>query len=114
MDKQIITREAVYQVLKDYFEQYKNNLFCAIVAFLMPAIGSIFVFFIPPLIIAKIIDIFVAQNEITLNLTYGYIALFGGAWLAGEIFWRIGLHFAIKLQATGINNLSKKSFSYAQ
>lgn len=110
MNKQAITQKAVYQVLKDYFEQYKNNPFYAIVAFLMPAIGSIFVFFVPPLIIAKIIDIFVAQNEITLNLTYGYIALFGGAWLAGEIFWRIGLHFAIKLQATGINNLSKKAF----
>lgn len=86
MNKQAISREAVYQVLKDYIEQYKNNLFHAIISFLMPAIGSILIFFIPPLIIAKIVNIFVAQNYISLNLTYVHIALLGGSWLLGEIF----------------------------
>lgn len=110
MNKQAISREAVYQVLKDYIEQYKNNLFHAIISFLMPAIGSILIFFIPPLIIAKIVNIFVAQNYISLNLTYVHIALLGGSWLLGEIFWRIGLHSMIKIETSGINNLAKKAF----
>lgn len=110
MNKQIITKEAVYQVLKDYTEQYKNNRLYTIVAFLMPAIGSILIFFVPPLIIAKLVNIFIAQNKISFDSIYIYIVLFGGSWLLGEIFWRIGLHFLIKLEANGVNSLSKKAF----
>lgn len=110
MNKQIITKEAVCQVLKDYAKQYKNNRLYTIIAFLMPAAGSILIFFIPPLIIAKLVNIFIAQNKISFDSIYIYIALFGGSWMLGEIFWRIGLHFLIKLEANGVNSLSKKAF----
>lgn len=110
MNKQAISREAVYQVLKDYIGQYKNNPLDAIIGFLMPATGSILILFLPPLIVAKIVDIFIAQNGISLDLTYGYIALLGGSWLLGEIFWRIGMHSIIRMEANGMNALAKKAF----
>lgn len=110
MNKQIITREAVYTALKEYINQYKKNPLYAFMAFLMPAVGSILIFFIPPLIIAKLINIFTTQNRISFDFVYGYIALFGGSWLIGEVFWRFGLHFLIKLDSDGIENLSKKAF----
>jgi ATP-binding cassette subfamily B protein len=110
MNKQTITHEAVRQVLKDYFQQYKNNLLSTIVVLLAPAIGSILIFFIPPLIIAKLVNIFIAKKEISLGLASNYILLFGGAWLLGEILWRISFYFLLKIKASGIDNLSKKAF----
>src|SRR3990167_824279 len=110
MNKQIITRQAVNQVLSDYWRQYWTHSWIAIAAFFTPAIGSIFVFFVPPLIVAKIINIFIEQNEISLSTAGVYIALLGGSWLFGEILWRVGLHYLIKLEAKGINNLCKTAF----
>ena len=110
MNKQIITRQAVNQVLSDYWRQYRTHSWIAIAAFFTPAIGSIFVFFVPPLIVAKIINIFIEQNEISLSTAGIYIALLGGSWLFGEILWRVGLHYLIKLEAKGINNLCKTAF----
>ena len=110
MNKQIITRQAVNQVLSDYWRQYRSRPWLSIVAFFTPAIGSIFVFFVPPLIVAKIINIFIEQNEISLSTAGVYIALLGGSWLFGEILWRVGLHYLIKLEARGINNLCKTAF----
>jgi ATP-binding cassette, subfamily B, bacterial len=111
MDKQIITREAVHQVLRDYWHQYKIHPWFSAIAFLMPAIGTIFVFFIPPLILAKLVNIFIAQGVISLTSVGKYIALLGGLWLLGEIFWRIGIHFLTKIEAEGMNNLCKTAFS---
>src|SRR3989338_7934510 len=110
MNKQIITRQAVNQVLSDYWRQYRSRPWLSIVAFFTPAIGSILVFFVPPLIVAKLINIFIAQNSIALDAAIGYIALLGGSWLLGEALWRIGLHFLIRLETRGINNLCKVAF----
>jgi ATP-binding cassette subfamily B protein len=111
MDKQIITREAVRQVLSDYWRQYKMHPWFSIIAFLMPAIGTIFVFFVPPLILAKLVNIFIAQGVISLTSVGGYIALLGGLWLLGEIFWRIGIHFLTKIEAEGMSSLCKTAFN---
>lgn len=111
MDKQIITHEAVHQVLRDYWCQYKMHPWFSIIAFLMPAIGTIFIFFVPPLILAKLVNIFIAQGAISLTSVGEYIVLLGGLWLLGEIFWRIGLHFLTKIEAEGMNNLCKTAFN---
>lgn len=110
MKNEVISKQAIRQVLKEYFGQYKKYSFWALIAFLLPAIGSVFVAFVPPLIIGKLINIFIAQNKISLNNVGLYIGLFGGFWLLGEFFWRIGLHFIVKLQEKGIGNLQKSAF----
>lgn len=110
MDQQTITSKAIHQVLNEYWLQYKFHPWHALVAFFAPAIGSILIFFIPPLIIAKLINIFVAQNAISLKSAMNYIILFGILCFLGEIFWRVGLHSLIKLEVSGINNLNKKAF----
>ncbi len=110
MDKQTITPDAVRQVLEDYWSQYKMHPWASAIALLLPAVGSIFVFFVPPLIIARLVDIFVERGTIALENAAGYIALLGGLWLLGEICWRIGLHFLIKLEKEGISRLCKTAF----
>ncbi len=110
MQKETITKQAVRQVLLDYWRQYKKNPWNTGIGFLLPAIGSIFIFFIPPLIIARLVNIFVANKKIELSTATNYIIFFGVAWLVGEILWRIGEHFIIKLETNGINNLAKTAF----
>jgi len=110
MEKRVITKEAVLQVLRDYWLQYKNHPWHVSVGFFLPAIGVILVFFVPPLIVARLINIFVAQGEISTNVAGGYVLLFGGLWLLGEVFWRIGMNSLIKIETKGINSLSRIAF----
>ena len=109
-EKEIITSKAVRQVLRDYWKQYKSYPLYSGVGFFLPAIGDIFVFFVPPLIVAHIINTFIAQGQISLDSVGKYIVLFGGLWLLGEVFWRIGMHFVIKLEAKGLSNLNRIGF----
>src|SRR3989344_77037 len=110
MEKRVITKEAVHQVLRDYWHQYKDYPWHVGVGFFLPAIGVILVFFVPPLIVARLINIFVAQGEISVNTAGSYVLLFGGLWLLGEVFWRIGMNSVIKVETKGINSLSRTAF----
>lgn len=110
MEKRVITKEAVRQVLRDYWCQYKTYPWYVSVGFFLPAIGTVLIFFVPPLIVARLINIFIAQGEISINTASSYVLLFGGLWLLGEAFWRIGMNFLIKLETKGINNLSRTVF----
>ena len=109
-NNQTITRKAVRQVLSDYWQQYKTHPWGTAVAFFMPAIGTILILFVPPLIVARLINIFIEQKAISITVAGKYIALLGGLWILGEVIWRIGMHFLIKLETRGTNSLSKIAF----
>ena len=110
MTEQIITPGAVRQVLKDFTDQYRAYPWYSLAAFLMPATGTIFVFFIPPLIVGRLINIFVADGTISLTTATPYILAFGGLWMLGEIFWRIGFHYLVKIEANAFYNLGRIVF----
>lgn len=108
--KQTISTPAIKQVLRDYWQLYKTHPWWTIMSFIAPGIGSIFVFYVPPLIVANIIDRFIANNGVTLSSVGGLVLLFAGGWLFGETLWRIGIHYLIKLEAMGVNSLSNLAF----
>lgn len=110
-DKQQITGRAVRKVLSDYAAQYRKYPFQTFFAFVLPAIGTIFVFFVPPLVIAELVNILAAGNEASLSSMAAYIAAFGVSWLLGEVFWRFGMHFLINLETKGISNLMNLAFA---
>ncbi len=110
MESEVITKQAVLQVLKDYWSQYRAHPWYAGAAFLLPAVGTVLVFFVPPLIIAKIIDTFIAQGAVSLSAVWWYIPLFGGLWLLGEALWRTSMYFLAKLEEYGLNNLAMLAF----
>ena len=65
-------------------------------------IGTILIFYVPPLIIARII----ASRE-TLSLSNGwiYLLLFGGSWLLGEMLWRYSFFVMAKFEARTLEKL---------
>lgn len=111
MDEQKISKKAIRQVVRDFWFEYTKKPFVTILAFILPAFGTILVFFVPPLILAKIVDIFISHNTVALSLVTNYIVLFTVLWLIGEGFWRIGMHYLIRLEANGIKSLSRLSFT---
>ena len=106
----MITKKAVMEVLRDYTSQYKKRPFQTTLAICMPALGSILVFFIPPLIVAKLVNIVSSHQLITFESIAIYIGMLGFFWLLGEAFWRVGLHYLIKIETVGLNRLNKNAF----
>ncbi|MDB5260470.1 MAG: Xenobiotic-transporting ATPase [Candidatus Nomurabacteria bacterium] len=109
MDNKFISKEAIIQVLKEYGWQYKKNKLNAILAFFLPAIGVIFTSFVPPLIVAKIINE-LAAHTYSVNQISIYILTLGGFWLLGEMLWRAGYYFMIKLEVASLADLNNKAF----
>jgi len=109
MERKLISREAVSQVISDYWARMRLYPWQTAIAIFVPAIGSIFVFYIPPLIIAKVVDLFAKTGQISLSASVGYITIFGASWMFGEILWRIGMHFLIAVEGKGINVLARNS-----
>lgn len=110
MENRLITRHAVRYALADYWGQYKAYPWRTFFALSLPVAGSILVFFVPPLILARLINIFVEEGAVSLGIARNYIFLYGGLWLLGEFFWRAGLHFLISVEAKGLHNLGKLAF----
>ena len=101
-----ISKKAVRRVLSEYGRQYKRHPWLTGISFILPALGTILVFYVPPLILAKLIDIFSARGYISLQGIGNYIILFAALWFLGEVFWRVGMHLLIRLEAHGTKNLS--------
>ena len=110
MNPDVISHQAIGQVFKDYGRQYKRYPFYSLGAFILPAVGNIFVFFVPPLIIAQLVDILAQEGTLTLRSAGTYITLFAGSWLFGEILWRLGMHLLIKLESAGMKTLGNDAF----
>ncbi len=111
MDKKLITREAVFRVLRQYWKQYKLYPTHTAISFFLPAIGTTLILFVPPLIIAKLINTFSAGGEISVSSVGPYVILFASVWLVGEIFWRIAMHFVIRLETCAQKNLYMEAFN---
>lgn len=69
-------------------------------------IGTILIFYVPPLIIAQII-----ASEHTINLSNGwhYLLLFGSAWLSGELLWRFAFCIMARFEANTLEKLYSKT-----
>lgn len=96
-------------VVKNYWHQMKQDPFYTFVGLLLPGIGTILINYTPPLVIAKLLSKANHEGSLQLNQIWPYVLAFAGAWAAGEIVWRIGLHFTIKSETAGMQRLYKQA-----
>lgn len=104
-----ISSGAIKRAIALYIAQYKKHKLAAFCGIVLPAIGTICIMYTPPLIVSKIVDLYVATGAVSTQM-YIYVALFGGLWLLGEVLWRIGHHFLIRIETLGMQDLAHQAF----
>jgi len=95
-----------------YWQQIRREWKNVIPAFLLPSIGSVLVFYVPPLIVAKILVRFAENSAPELGQFIPYVILFVILWGLGEILWRAGLNFLIKAEVNGMRRLFNQAMDY--
>ena len=72
---------------------------------LLPALGNTCIYYVAPLIVAKLVGRFAHHGLTGIDAAMPYVLAFAGVLLFAEIVWRIGLHGVIRLEGHGIENL---------
>ena len=72
---------------------------------LLPALGNTCLFYVAPLFVAQLVGRFAGHGQPASGAALPYILGFAGVLLSGEILWRIGIHFLIRLDGHGIEDL---------
>ena len=110
MEERKISGEAVRDVLREYWKQYRAMPMRTLIGFLLPGIGVVLGYFVPALIVGMIADELVANGTDNLERISWLVAAFTGVWLSAEVLWRIGMHQIIRLEANGMDNLFQEAF----
>ncbi|MGP4045330.1 ABC transporter ATP-binding protein [Streptomyces sp. 2A115] len=72
---------------------------------LLPALGNIGLYYIAPLVVAKLVGRIADDAGSTVGSALPYVLGFAGVMLLAETLWRIGLHCLNRLDALGIEHL---------
>ncbi|MFE6854847.1 ABC transporter transmembrane domain-containing protein, partial [Streptomyces sp. NPDC057674] len=93
-----------------YYTRELVRLKCwTVPAMLLPALGNIGIFYIVPLIVAKLVGRIAGDTGGGVGGDFGpmlpYVLGFAGVLLFAELLWRVGLHCLNRLDALGIEHL---------
>ncbi|HSX00569.1 MAG TPA: ABC transporter ATP-binding protein [Patescibacteria group bacterium] len=88
MDESKASQAATRLAIKRYMSQIWQHRLFSVPAMVLVGIGTIFVAYVPPLIVASALKRF-SHTEATLHFLLPYLVGFGAAWMAGEMLWRI-------------------------
>src|SRR5688500_3000555 len=99
-------RSALMLALRIYLRQLNRHRRLAVPALLLPAVGNIALYYVPPLIIGRLVGR--ASEE---GSDFGgddltpYVIAFAAALLVGELVWRLGIHLLNRVDGYGIEEL---------
>jgi len=96
---------AIKLLLHHYAAQMKRRPVLAALALLLPGIGSIFVFYIPPLVVGKLAGQLAESGNLSTDELMPYVLAFVGLWSIGEIIWRLGFIYLARLESVVIQQL---------
>ncbi|QQS46566.1 MAG: ABC transporter ATP-binding protein [Acidobacteriota bacterium] len=97
--------EALRLVVRRYLSQIRRRPTVSILALVLPGLGNIFVFYVPPLIIARVLGEFASGASPRLREFIPYVLVLGGAWLAGEVIWRVASFLLARAEIRGLEEL---------
>jgi transposase len=113
MDTQQKRNRAAYRLAtKHYWRQMWQDKALSIPSLLLTGVGTVFVLYIPPLVIARLLDRYAGGQLPPVGELAPYIALFAGSWFVGEMLWRLGMHLAIRAQVRGVRRLYVNALNY--
>ena len=98
-------KQAVRLTLRNYSRQMRREWRYSLAALLLPGLGSILVWYIPPVIVAKILARFAKEPGVQLTDFIPYILLFAGLWALGEVLWRVAMVYLARMEVRGMKQL---------
>ncbi|GGS68574.1 ABC transporter ATP-binding protein [Planobispora rosea] len=98
-------KSAVLLALRYYCGELRRQWPVAVPALTLPAMGNICLFYLAPLAVAGLVGHLAAGGAGSLDALLPYVLGFGALLLAGEVLWRVGLHFLNRTDARGIERL---------
>jgi ATP-binding cassette subfamily B protein len=102
--KQPTNPTAAKLAIRNYMAQIRQNWHVAVPGLLLPGVGTILGGFVPPLVLAAMIERF-AETPLSLHQSLPYLFAFGGVWLLGEMLWRIAFLCLNRADSRGMQNL---------
>ncbi|MFF9909609.1 ABC transporter ATP-binding protein [Streptomyces sp. NPDC013457] len=101
------SKGSVLLALRYYGRELARLRWMAAPALLLPALGNIGIFYIAPLVVAKLVGRIAGDGDAATGIgpMLPYVLGFAGVLLLAETLWRIGLHCLNRLDARGIENL---------
>jgi len=104
--------QAVRLAVRHYWQQVKKDWYLSVPALVLPGIGNILVFYVPPLIVAKILSTFSKGEHPSLSQLLPYILLFAGLWFIGELLWRVSMLALSRAEVRGMRRLYIQAMDY--
>lgn len=96
---------SVRLVLARYGRQLRAHPWLALGTFLLPGLGNVFVFYVPPLALAQILEALGRPTRPANAELAWLVGEVGGAWLFGELLWRFSAIAISRLEYHGLQNL---------
>jgi ATP-binding cassette subfamily B protein len=97
--------EAIRLAIKHYWQQVLIDWRMAFPALVLPGIGNILGFYVPPLIVAKILVTFSHNARPSAGTLLPYVIWFTVVWLTGEIVWRVAMFCLVRAEVRGMKRL---------
>ncbi|MFI7616114.1 ABC transporter ATP-binding protein [Nonomuraea terrae] len=98
-------KSAVLLALRHYCGELKRQWPVAAPALTLPAMGNICLFYLAPLAVAGLVGHLAGGGDGTVATLLPFVLAFAAMLLAGEVLWRLGLHFLNRTDARGIERL---------
>lgn len=98
-------KSAVLLALRYYCGELRRQWRVAVPALTLPAMGNICLFYLAPLAVAGLVGHLAGGGDGSIDALLPYVLAFGAVLLAGEVLWRVGLHFLNRTDARGIERL---------
>ncbi|WP_432087070.1 ABC transporter ATP-binding protein [Streptomyces sp. bgisy095] len=101
------SKGSVLLALRHYGRELLRLRWLTAPAMLLPALGNIGIFYVAPLVVAKLVGQVAGDGADAggVGAHLPYVLGFAGVLLAGEALWRVGLHCLHRLEARGIEQL---------
>ncbi|HVU73642.1 MAG TPA: ABC transporter ATP-binding protein [Mycobacteriales bacterium] len=98
-------KAALLVVLRFYGRAMRRHAAMATGGLVLPALGSILIFYVPPLFVARVAQRLAHGEHLSGHQLTPYITGFALTWLAGEGCWRLGIACIIRCETRSIRDL---------
>ena len=98
-------RQAFRLAIRLYAGRMRADWRVVVPALVLPGVGSVLVWFCPPLVVAAVLERFADGQQPSAGQLLPYLLAFVAAWLSGEVVWRVAIHLLNRAVSRGAATL---------